>query len=63
MKKIYNRPEMLITEIELSRMIAVSRIDDETADPNGEVLSRENESWGSRRRNDWDDEEDEMDGF
>ena len=54
---------MLITEIELSRMIAVSRIDDKTADPNGEVLSRENESWGSRRRNDWDDEEDEMDGF
>lgn len=51
MKEKYLKPEVLITNIELQNMIALSTTE-EPADPNEPVLSRRR-----RRRNDWDDEE------
>jgi hypothetical protein len=54
MKKIYIKPETLFVEVELQRMIALSRYDDPAS--NGEVLSR-------RGRRGFDEEDDEdMDG-
>ena len=56
MKKTYISPEILIQKIELQQMIATSgdpvvQTKDEDANETGEVLSR--------RRNDWDDEEED----
>ena len=50
MKKLYVVPAMLVNEAEVQNMMAVSIID-ATADPNKEVLTKEND-W-----NMWDDEE------
>lgn len=41
MKKKYMKPEMLLEELELEQMIALSTIEDGEADPNEPVLSRE----------------------
>ena len=53
MKKIYNQPTMVVTEVKLQQMIAGSlpKSTDEITDPNA-ILSRRR-----RRNNDWDDEE------
>lgn len=51
MKKIYTVPAMLVNEAEVQNMIAVSLMD-ETADPNKEVLTKENADW-----NVWGDED------
>ena len=70
-KKIYFAPETTIVEIELQRMIALSLID-EDADPDGEVLGREEEfedeedyAGGRRHHNGnhnvWDDEKELQD--
>ena len=40
MKKRYMKPEMLLEELELEQMIAISTVDGE-ADPGKDVLSRE----------------------
>jgi hypothetical protein len=58
MKKRYEKPEIILVDIELQKMIATSRTE-KTADPTEEVLSRESNGWERRGRNDWDDEEDE----
>lgn len=59
MKKIYNQPTMVVTEVKLQQMIAASPLgksDDEITDPNA-ILSRRR-----RRNNDWEDDwEDEED--
>lgn len=55
MKKTYLMPDVLVTTIQLQQMIALSLNDDE-ADPNGEVLSRQR-----RSKTIWDDEEEEED--
>ena len=41
MKKTYMKPEMLLEELELERMIALSTIEDGEADPAIPVLGRE----------------------
>lgn len=46
MKKEYMVPAMQVCEIQVSKMVAVSMFDDEEADQNGEVLTRENDDWG-----------------
>ncbi len=51
MKEKYLKPEVLIANIELQHIIALSKTE-EPADPNEPVLSRRR-----RRRDDWDDEE------
>lgn len=58
MKKIYNQPTMVVTEVKLQQMIAGSlpKSTDEITDPNA-ILSRRR-----RRDNDWEDDwEDEED--
>lgn len=58
MKKIYNQPTMVVTEVKLQQMIAGSlpKSTDEITDPNA-ILSRRR-----RRNNDWEDDwEDEED--
>jgi len=58
MKKKYMMPDMLVADIALQQMIAASdpksTLNNEEANPDGEVLSRE-----INRRNVWDDEEEE----
>ena len=44
MKKIYTVPAMLVNEAEVQNMIAVSILDG-TADPNKDVLTKENTDW------------------
>lgn len=44
MKKLYVVPAMLVNEAEVENMMAVS-IMDATADPNKEVLTKENTDW------------------
>jgi hypothetical protein len=51
MKKIYSAPALLVNETEVQQMVAVSLIDG-TADPDGEVLTKENAGWDI-----WTDEE------
>lgn len=51
MKKLYIVPAMLVNEAEVQNMMAVS-IMDGTADPNKEVLTKENADW-----NVWGDED------
>ena len=41
MKKTYMKPEMLLEELELERMIALSTIEDGEAEPDSPVLGRE----------------------
>lgn len=41
MKKKYMKPEMLLEELELEQMIALSTIEDGEADPEAPVLGRE----------------------
>ena len=41
MKKKYMKPEMLLEELELEQMIAISTIDGVDADPEQPVLGRE----------------------
>lgn len=41
MKKTYMKPEMLLEELELEQMIALSTIEDGEADPEAPVLGRE----------------------
>ena len=56
MKKVYKAPFIRMVEAETEEMIALS-LTREEADPEGTVLSRENnDSWG-RGRSVWDDEE------
>ena len=51
MKKVYVVPAMLVNEAEVQNMMAVS-IMDAAADPNKEVLTKENAEW-----NMWNEEE------
>ena len=51
MKKIYTVPVMLVNEAEVQNMMAVSLMDT-AADPNKEVLTKENPDW-----NIWEDED------
>ncbi len=44
MKKIYQKPEANVVKIELQQMIALSKVEG-SANPNGEVLSRESSGW------------------
>lgn len=44
MKKVYVVPAMLVNEAEVENMMAVS-IMDAAADPNKEVLTKENTDW------------------
>ena len=46
MKKIYSAPVLQINEIEVQKMMAVSSYE-EVADPEGEVLTREDIDWNS----------------
>ena len=61
-KKIYFKPETVVVEVELQRMIALSKVDGE-ADPDSPVLGRDEEFEDDdyvksrRSRNCWDDEE------
>lgn len=41
MKKTYKKPEILLEELELEQMIALSTIEDGEADPDAPVLGRE----------------------
>jgi len=59
MKKIYSKPEAYFEGMELEKMIALSLIDEVEADPEEEVLSREDRL----RYNVWDDELDEEEGW
>ncbi len=52
------KPEVLLTTIELQNMIALSFDPNKEADPNGEVLSRQDNST-SLRYSVWDEEEEE----
>lgn len=59
MMKTYMKPEVLLQQIELQQLMTLSRQEGE-ANPNGEVLSRENDVYednNSRRNNVWDEEE------
>ncbi|MBO7067746.1 MAG: hypothetical protein J6W52_03575 [Bacteroidaceae bacterium] len=51
MKKTYSTPGALVNETEVENMMAVSLIDG-SADPNAEVLTKEDSSWDM-----WSDEE------
>lgn len=51
MKKIYTVPAVLVSEADVQSMMAVS-IMDGSANPNGEVLTKENSDW-----NVWGDED------
>lgn len=57
MKKIYSKPNALPEEVLTEQMIAVSTFEQE-ADPNGEVLSRRGDRWGTRRSEWVEDNED-----
>ena len=65
MKKIYYKPEMLVEIIELQQMIALSKNDSVSADPSKEVLSREDFDLDaeSRRKDIWEDEEEEEEKY
>jgi len=54
MKHTYVKPEVLLMQLELQSIIALSTTQEE-ANPENPVLSRGNR----RRRNKWDDEEEE----
>jgi hypothetical protein len=58
MKKIYFKPEISLEDMECQEMIALSR-KDTYADSEGEVLSREDNSWGSNSHSVWDDDEED----
>ena len=61
MKQEYTTPEVLIEKIELQQMIALSATTD-VADPEAEVLGREENGFdenGGRRKDVWDDEEED----
>lgn len=58
MKKIYYKPEISLEDMECQEMIAFSRTDD-SADSSQEVLSREDNSWGSNSHSVWDDDEED----
>ncbi len=51
MKKIYSAPASLVNEAEVMNIMAVS-IMDGNADPNAEVLTKENSDWKI-----WEDED------
>lgn len=51
MKKIYSTPVSLVSEAEVQNIMAVS-IMDGNANPNSEVLTKENSDW-----NIWEDED------
>ncbi len=55
--KAYIKPEVLLTSIKLQNMIALSMSDGE-ANPNGEVLSRKDNS-SNLRYSVWDEDEEE----
>lgn len=60
MMKTYMKPEVLLQQIELQQLMTLSRQEGE-ADPNSEVLSRENDVYednNSRRNNVWEEEVD-----
>jgi len=55
MKKVYKAPFIRMVEAETEEMIALS-LTREEANPEHEVLSRDND-WGGSGRSVWDDEE------
>ena len=44
-KKEYIIPELTLVRVQTESMMALSRFDDETADPEGEVLTKEQNDW------------------